>query len=132
VAPNVQWLQVLARLFGLLEHSLLRAERYLIELLLNASEFGLQCEHHVDVHAGQWWRHVLYLRSLIVVQHVHVIIRGHGSRGIDLLLHPSLLFHQDHRSDDIEVLNSLLLSRLFPHFLHPHPLDPPPLAGRDA
>jgi hypothetical protein len=38
VALNVQWLQVLARLFGLLKHGLLGAKTHLSNLLLNAPE----------------------------------------------------------------------------------------------
>jgi hypothetical protein len=59
VPPDVQWFQVLARLFGLLEDVLLGVETHLSDLLINAPELGWQYEHHVDVHAGQWWRPVL-------------------------------------------------------------------------
>jgi hypothetical protein len=61
-----------------------------------------------------------------------VIIRGCECMGVDFLLHPPLLLHRDHRPDDVEVLISFLLGYLFPHLLHPHPLDPPPLAGCEA
>jgi hypothetical protein len=52
VTSNVQWLQMLAQLFGLFEHGLLEAKTHLSDLLLNAPEFGRQRECHVDVHAG--------------------------------------------------------------------------------
>jgi hypothetical protein len=122
VSPDVQWFQVLAQLFGLLKHGVLGAEIHLSDLLLNASELGRQREHHVDVHAGRWWRPVLDQRSLVVIQQVHVIIGGCGCRGVDLLLHPPLLLHRDHWSDDVEVLVSFLLGCLFPHLLLPRPL----------
>jgi hypothetical protein len=51
--------------------------------------------------------------------------------GVGLLLHPPFLLCQDHRSYVFEVLVSLLLGRLLPHLLCPHPLDPP-LAGRES
>jgi hypothetical protein len=54
VTSNIQWLYVLARLLGLLEHNLLRAETHLNDLLLDTPELGWQHENHVGVHAG-WW-----------------------------------------------------------------------------
>jgi hypothetical protein len=53
VSPDVQWFQVLARLFGVLEHGLLGAETHLSDLLLNASKLGRQREHHIDVHTDR-------------------------------------------------------------------------------
>jgi hypothetical protein len=132
VTLNIQWLQVLARLFGLLKHDLFRAETHLSDLLLVTSELGRQREYHVDVHTGLWQRSVLDQRRLIIVQQVHVIVGGRGCRGVTLFLHPPLLLHRDHWPDVIEVLISLLLDRFFPHLLRPYPLDPPPLAKREA
>jgi hypothetical protein len=54
---------------------------------------------------------------------------GHECRGVGHLLHPTLLLQRDHRPDAIEVLVSLLLDRFFLQLLHPHQLDPPPLAN---
>jgi hypothetical protein len=105
---------------------------HLSNLLLGTPELGLQREYHIDVHASRWRRPVLDQRSLIIIQQVHVIVGGCRCRGTSLLLHPSLLLHRDHRSDVVEVFISLRLDRFFPHLLRPHPLDPPPLAGREA
>jgi hypothetical protein len=116
----------------LLKHGLFRAETHLSNLLLGTLELGRQREHNVDVHASRWQRPVLDQRSLVVVQQVHVIIRGRGCRGVDLCLHLLFLLRRDHQSYVIEVIVSLLLGRLFPHLLCPHLLDPPPLAGHEA
>jgi hypothetical protein len=59
-------------------------ETHLSDLLLNAPKLGRQCEHHVDVYAGWWRRPVFDQRSLVVIQQVHVVIRGRGCRGVDL------------------------------------------------
>jgi hypothetical protein len=56
VTLNIQWLPVLARFFGLLEHDLFRAKTHLSDLLLDTLELSLQREHHIDVHPSQWWR----------------------------------------------------------------------------
>jgi hypothetical protein len=68
VASNVQWLELLARLVGLLEHDLLGTKAHLSYLLLNILELGWQHEHHVDIHAGQRWRPVLDQWRPVVVQ----------------------------------------------------------------
>jgi hypothetical protein len=132
VAPNVQWPQVLARLFRLLEHDLLRAETHMSDLLLHASKLDRQHEHHADVHASRWRRPFLDQRSLIIIQQLHVVIGGCGCMGVDILLHPLFPFRRDLWPNGVEVLISLLLSRFFPHLLRPHLLDPRPLAGREA
>jgi hypothetical protein len=44
VAPDVQWLQVLARFLWILEHSLLGVETHLSDLLIHASELDQQRE----------------------------------------------------------------------------------------
>jgi hypothetical protein len=65
VTTNVQWLQVLARLFGLLEHGLFGEETHLSDLLLGTSELSRQRDHHVKIHAGRWQRSVLDQRRSV-------------------------------------------------------------------
>jgi hypothetical protein len=109
--------------------ALRKSARGWTHLLIVIHKFTKQ---HVDVHVGWWRRPVLDQWGLIIVQQVHVIIRGRECRGGDLLLYPPLFLCRDHQLDGVEVHIRLLLSRFFPHLLHPHPLDPPPLAGHEA
>jgi hypothetical protein len=67
VTSNVQWLHVLARLLRILKHGLLMAKTHLSDLLLGTPKLGRQCKHHVDVHIGWWWRHVLDLQRLVTI-----------------------------------------------------------------
>jgi hypothetical protein len=103
-------------------------ETHLSDLLPHTSEFGRQREHHVGVHAGWWQRPILDQWRFIVVQQVHVVVRGRGCRDVGLLLHPPLLLHREHRSNSVEVFISFLLGRVLLQLLRSHLLDPPLLA----
>jgi hypothetical protein len=101
-------------------------------LEIGTRELSQQHEHHVDVHANQWWRPILDQQRLIVIQLVHVIVGDHGCRDIILLLHPPLLLCREHKPNSVEMLISFLLGHVLPQLLCSLLLDPPSLAVRES
>jgi hypothetical protein len=91
VTSNVQRLQVLGRLLGVLKHDLLGTKAQLSDLLIDSPELDRQCKDHVDIHASRRRRPVLDQWRLVIIQQVHAIIRGHECTRADLLLHSSFL-----------------------------------------
>jgi hypothetical protein len=89
VASNVQWLQVLARLFRLLEHGLLGTKADLSDLLLDAPKLARQHEHHVDILVGRRRIPVFDQQRLVIIQQVHVVGGGceHRGAGFSFTLH---------------------------------------------